>query len=164
MPMPALGPKLEPPRVYPRIFEPQPGSQVCLARVQVLAIPQEGCLTLLQPYPQDEKAIACVIFVERDHESASNYPHGNYRMLLSTEFVQRSLESLPGCIICLRRRLQGASIARSGLGMLLRGSRAQDRPEPYLPSKPISHFYLPSSTAPTSRGHLVVPRDPPVSP
>lgn len=95
MPVPALGPKLEPPRVYPRVFEPQPGSQVCLARVQVLAIPQEGCFTLLQPYPQDEKAIACVIFVERDHESASNYPHGNYRMVLSTECVQRRLGEPP---------------------------------------------------------------------
>lgn len=41
------------------------------------------------------RAIACVIFVERDHESASNYPPGNYRMVLSTEHVQRRLVEPP---------------------------------------------------------------------
>lgn len=41
------------------------------------------------------RAIACVIFVERDRESASNYPPGNYRMVLSTEHVQRRLVEPP---------------------------------------------------------------------
>lgn len=95
MPAPALGPKLERPQVYLRISETQPRSQVCLARVQVSAVPQEGCSALLQPYPQDERAITCVMFVERDHESASNYPHGNYRRVLSTECVQRRLGEPP---------------------------------------------------------------------
>lgn len=95
MPVPALGSKLEPPQADLHISAPLLGSQVCLARVQVLAIPQERCFTLLHPYLQDERAIACVIFVERDHESASNYPHGNYRMVLSTECVQRRLGEPP---------------------------------------------------------------------
>lgn len=60
--------------------------------------PRRGTLFSTNPTPPPKMRgpyIACVIFVERDHESASNYPHGNYRMVLPTEHVQRSLGEPP---------------------------------------------------------------------
>lgn len=69
------------------------------------------------PHPlQDEKAIACVIFVERDHESASNYPHGNYRMVLSTELVQRRLGEPPRTLHPPQAQTPGSKHRQAQLG------------------------------------------------
>lgn len=120
MPVPAvLGSKLEQPQVYLSISASAGESGVFGKGSGVGYHPRGGYFGLLQSHPQDEWAIACVILVERDHESVSNYAHGNYRMALSTEYVQRRLGEPPRTHHPPQAQTLGASVARPGLGMLL---------------------------------------------